>query len=52
MTVRQKEYSQPIRVEVLSDLIFYPAEDDHQDYLGKHKNGYCHVNLESYKNVE
>lgn len=52
ITVRQKEYSRPIRVEVVTDLVFYPAEDEHQDYLGKHKNGYCHVNLDSYKNVE
>ncbi len=24
---------------------FYPAEPEHQDYLEKHPNGYCHVNL-------
>jgi methionine-S-sulfoxide reductase len=52
INVRQKEYSKQIRVEVLTDLIFYPAEDDHQDYLDKHTNGYCHVKLDSYKNVE
>ncbi len=52
INVRQKEYIKPIRVEVVTDLTFYPAEDYHQDYLDKNKNGYCHVNLNSHKNVE
>ncbi len=52
ISVRQKEYQKPIQVERLTNLTFYGAEENHQDYLEKNKNGYCHVNLASYKNVK
>lgn len=33
----------PIRTEVVRARAFYPAEEDHQDYLEKHPGGYtCH----------
>lgn len=32
-------------VEAATLTNFYPAEDYHQDYLGKNPLGYCHVNL-------
>ena len=41
-----------IAIELETNLIFYGAEDYHQDYLDKNANGYCHVRLDSYKNVE
>lgn len=49
---KQKEYTKPIAVELETNLVFFAAEAVHQDYLGKNKNGYCHVSLDSYKNVE
>jgi len=32
-------------IEIKQMNNFYPAEDYHQDYLGKNPSGYCHVNL-------
>jgi peptide methionine sulfoxide reductase msrA/msrB len=36
---------EPIVTEVSPAAAFWPAEDYHQDYLGKNPRGYCHVNL-------
>lgn len=52
LNTRQKEYKKPLQLEVVDNLTFYPAEDYHQDYLHKNKNGYCHIDLGSYTNVE
>lgn len=41
----QKKYSKPIVVENLPLQAFDPAEEDHQDYLAKNPDGYCHVDL-------
>ncbi|PKK40095.1 Peptide methionine sulfoxide reductase MsrA [Clostridiaceae bacterium JG1575] len=41
----QKKYSQPLAVEVLPLKHFVRAEEDHQEYLARHPNGYCHINL-------
>ena len=38
-------YKKPFAIEVLPLAAFYPAESYHQDYLDKHPNGYCHINL-------
>lgn len=35
----------PVAVEALRLENFYPADTVHQDYLIKHPNGYCHVDL-------
>lgn len=52
LSVRQKEYTKPIAIELVTDVPFYPAEDYHQDYLEKNQNGYCHVDLTSHTNVK
>ena len=33
------------KIEVLPLRHFYPAEEYHQQYLEKHPDGYCHVNM-------
>ncbi|WP_236630902.1 peptide-methionine (R)-S-oxide reductase MsrB [Bifidobacterium aemilianum] len=38
-----------VAVEALEN--FYPAEDDHQDYLNKNPGGYCHISLPKILNV-
>ena len=41
----QKKYSRPIVIEVEKLKRFDKAEEEHQDYLKKNPNGYCHINL-------
>ena len=36
-------------IEVSLLINYSPAEEYHQDYLDKHKDGYCHINLAKYK---
>lgn len=40
-----RRHSVPMMVEIEPLQHFYPAEDYHQDYLGKNPNGYCHIDL-------
>ena len=42
---KQEEYSKPIVTEILPLQNYYPAEEYHQNYLGKNPGGYCHVDL-------
>ncbi|MBP5210934.1 MAG: peptide-methionine (S)-S-oxide reductase MsrA, partial [Bacteroidales bacterium] len=39
----QKEYSEPLCVELEPLKNFYSAEEYHQDYLDKNPTGYCHL---------
>ena len=39
----------PLAVEREPLRNFYPAEEEHQDYLIKHSNGYCHVDLKALR---
>lgn len=41
----QKEYEQPVVVEVEPLEQFFAAEEYHQDYLEKNPTGYCHLDL-------
>ena len=41
---RSGRFKRPIVTEITAASTFYPAEEDHQDYLLKNPNGYnCHV---------
>ena len=37
------EIKSPLAVEVKPLKKFYRAEEEHQNYLGKHPEGYCHI---------
>ncbi len=39
----------PLAVEREPLRNFYPAEEEHQDYLLKHSDGYCHVDLKALR---
>lgn len=41
--VLQKKYLRTLAIEVKPLLNFYNAENNHQDYLDKSPNGYCHI---------
>jgi peptide methionine sulfoxide reductase msrA/msrB len=41
----QRNYINPLAVEVEPIKCFYPADEYHQDYLEKHPDGYCHLPL-------
>ena len=45
----QTHYNKPLAIEVGPLENFYPAEDYHQDYLGKNPGGYCHINPGLFK---
>ncbi|MDO5047856.1 MAG: peptide-methionine (S)-S-oxide reductase MsrA [Anaerococcus sp.] len=42
---KQREENQKIQVEIEELKHYLKAEEYHQDYLKKHPNGYCHINL-------
>ena len=47
----EEKYNEKIHVELEPLVNFYRAEDEHQDYLDKNPNGYCHIpkaKLETY----
>lgn len=41
----QAQYDLPLQVEVMPLDGFYLAEEEHQDYLEKDPEGYCHIDL-------
>ncbi|MFK5882998.1 MAG: peptide-methionine (S)-S-oxide reductase MsrA [Candidatus Izemoplasma sp.] len=51
LSVRQKEYNKPLAIEVVDYSEYIKAETNHQEYLKKNKNGYCHIRLDSYQDV-
>lgn len=49
MAKQQDKIKEKIAVEVKPLQNFYTAEDYHQDYLEKNKDGYCHLPLELFE---
>ena len=50
---REQDFQgQALRVEKEPLRNFYPAEEEHQDYLIKHADGYCHVDLKAFRYAE
>lgn len=49
MAKQQDKINEKIAVEVKPLQNFYTAEDYHQDYLEKNKDGYCHLPLELFE---
>jgi methionine-S-sulfoxide reductase len=45
------KYKKPIAVEVGKLSSFYPAEEYHQDYLDKNPHGYCHIDLNGFREM-
>jgi len=41
----QEKHSEPIVTELAPLCCYYLAEEEHQDYLVKNPNGYCHVDF-------
>lgn len=44
----QKNYQQPIAIEVQPLQNYFPAEEYHQKYLDKNPNGYCHIGRDKF----
>lgn len=45
----QRRYTEPLAIEFMPLVNFYPAEEYHQDYLEKNPGGYCHVKRELFR---
>ncbi len=43
LSTLQAKYEKPIAIETGPIINFYRAEDEHQEYLIKNPNGYCHI---------
>lgn len=42
----ENKYNKKVAVEVLKMNNYFKAEQCHQNYLAKNKDGYCHINLD------
>jgi peptide methionine sulfoxide reductase msrA/msrB len=49
MGKEQEKYDQPLAVELMPLTCYCLAEEDHQDYLEKNPNGYCHIDFSGLK---
>lgn len=46
-----REYDRPLAVELAPLENYYPAEEEHQDYLKKNPGGYCHISFDSLNDL-
>ena len=51
LKAEQKNYDKPLQVEIRHGVHYDQAEGYHQDYLDKNPSGYCHINLNTVKDV-
>lgn len=51
MVEEQRKHTKKMAVELLPLANFFPAEEEHQDYLKKHPGGYCHISFDSLREV-
>ena len=49
---KQKNYTKPIVTELEPLHNYFPASEEHQDYLDKHPDGYCHLPTELFRFVK
>ncbi len=52
LEAKQHKYQRPLQLTLKNEEPFYLAEEKHQNYLAKNPNGYCHVNLDSIRNIQ
>jgi len=52
LKAKQTQYKKAFQLTLKNDCTFYVAEENHQDYLANNPNGYCHVNLDSIRNIQ
>lgn len=47
--IKEKELGQPIAVEHRTLINYYCADEEHQNYLAKNPNGYCHIGEDDFE---
>lgn len=47
----QKQYKQPLAIEVMPLENYHRAEEEHQNYLDKNPGGYCHIGESAFENA-
>ena len=50
-TAKEREKHDVFAVEVAPLSSFFPAEEYHQDYLDKNPNGYCHIPVQAFRDI-
>lgn len=48
----QKNFEEPIAIEVMPLANYFPAENYHQKYLDKNPSGYCHIVPDKFEKVK